>query len=255
MDHILFQILDYFKYIIKNHQRLPDKPPLRIYFNKTENKIKNKIIRDKHVELVPRLEITKVVLIHCSIINNDYHYDLRALYTFVPNNPSHELLDISPKVFIILTFNSIFLYIELCFTDNSSKLPEAEDKINMNLIIDWSVTCKKLCAIQLNLEIVDSWKDMDFCILLKTGKCIGKSVSKNLNGKYSLRLFNKLNKHQQMYLKLLRKKLVYDNIMEKSQMLVQQILKHSNLRQKQQEEPLLMVIQICWNSWVIKIVK
>lgn len=136
MDHILFQILDYFKYIIKNHQRLPDKPPLRIYFNKTENKIKNKIIRDKHVELVPRLEITKVVLIHRSIINNDYHYDLRALYTFVPNNPFHELLDISPKVFIISTFNSIFLYIELCFTDNSSKLPEAEDKINMNLIID-----------------------------------------------------------------------------------------------------------------------
>ena len=42
-----------------------------------------------------------------------------------------------------------------------------------------------------------------------------------------------------------RKKLVYDNIMEKSQMLVQQILKHSNLWQKQQEEPLLMVIQIC----------
>ena len=56
---------------------------------------------------MPRLEITKVVLIHCNIVNNDYHQDSRVLYTVVPNKSFDQLLDISPKNFIFLkTFNS-----------------------------------------------------------------------------------------------------------------------------------------------------
>ena len=56
---------------------------------------------------MPRLEITKVVLIHCNIVNNDYHQDSRVLYTVVPNKSFGQLLDISPKNFIFLkTFNS-----------------------------------------------------------------------------------------------------------------------------------------------------
>ena len=38
-------------------------------------------------ENVPHLEITKVVLVHCNIANNDYQQDSRVLYTFVPNKP------------------------------------------------------------------------------------------------------------------------------------------------------------------------
>ena len=56
---------------------------------------------------MPRLEITKVVLIHCNIVNNDFHQDSRVLYTVVPNKSFGQLLDISPKNFIFLkTFNS-----------------------------------------------------------------------------------------------------------------------------------------------------
>ena len=56
------------------------------------------------------LEITKVVLIKCNIVNNDYQQNSRGLYTFVPNKPFGELLDISRKYFIFLeTFNSEFL--------------------------------------------------------------------------------------------------------------------------------------------------
>ena len=33
---------------------------------------KNKITKDKNGENVPHLEITEVVLVHCSIVNNDY---------------------------------------------------------------------------------------------------------------------------------------------------------------------------------------
>ena len=40
---------------------------------------KNKIIKDKNGENVPHLEITEVVLVHCNIVNNDYHQNSRVL--------------------------------------------------------------------------------------------------------------------------------------------------------------------------------
>ena len=67
---------------------------------------KSKITKDKNGENVPHLEITEVVLIHCSIVNNDYQQDSRVLYTFVPNKSFGQLLDISSKNLIFLkTFN------------------------------------------------------------------------------------------------------------------------------------------------------
>ena len=36
----------------------------------------SKIIKDKNGENVPHLEITKVVLVHCNMVNNDYQQDL-----------------------------------------------------------------------------------------------------------------------------------------------------------------------------------
>ena len=62
-------------------------------FGSTENKI----TKDKNGENIPHLEFTEVVLVHCSIVNNDYQQDLRVLYTFVPNGPFGSLLEISPK--------------------------------------------------------------------------------------------------------------------------------------------------------------
>ena len=46
---------------------------------------KNKITNDKNGENMAHLEITKVVLVHCNIVNNDYHLDSRTLYTFISN--------------------------------------------------------------------------------------------------------------------------------------------------------------------------
>ena len=54
----------------------------------------NKIIKDKNGENVPHLEITKVVLVHYNIVNNDYQQDSRVLYTFVPNKQFDNLLEI-----------------------------------------------------------------------------------------------------------------------------------------------------------------
>ena len=52
---------------------------------------KNKITKDKNGEHVLQLEITKVLLVHCNIVNNDYQQYSRALYTFVPNKSFSQL--------------------------------------------------------------------------------------------------------------------------------------------------------------------
>ena len=45
----------------------------------------SKIRKDKNGENVPFLEIIEVVLIHCTVFNNSYEQNSRALYTIVPN--------------------------------------------------------------------------------------------------------------------------------------------------------------------------
>ena len=93
---------------------------------------------------MPHLEITEVVLVHCNFVNNDFQHDSRVLYTFVPNKLFGQLLNILPKNFIFLkTFNLEFSYIEVWFTDQNSKLLEIEDKINITLDINYSVTYEK----------------------------------------------------------------------------------------------------------------
>ena len=153
-------IQDYFEYILKKHGENIDKPSVKIYVNKMENRItfkiknaysielltpetmkllgstENKITKDKNGENVPHLEITEVVLVHCNIVNNDYQQDSRVLYTFVPNKPFGCLLEISPANHIFLkTFNSEFQDIEVWFTNQNSQPLEKEDRINLTLVI------------------------------------------------------------------------------------------------------------------------
>ena len=137
---------------------------MKIYVNKIENRItfkiktgyclelltpetikllgstENKIIKDKNGENVPHLEFTEVVLVHCSIFNNNYQQDSRVLYTFVTNKPFGSLLEISPKNHIFLkTFNSEFQDIRVWFTDQNSQPLEIEDRINLTLVIKWII--------------------------------------------------------------------------------------------------------------------
>ena len=106
----ILDIQNYFEYILKKHGEKinkDNKPSVKIYINKIENRItfkikngyalelltketmkilgstENKITKDKNGENVPHLEITEVVLVHCNMVNNDYQQDSRALYTFV----------------------------------------------------------------------------------------------------------------------------------------------------------------------------
>ena len=159
-SYSISDIQNYFEYILIKNSENFDNPSIRIYVNKTENritfKIKNgyylelltpetmkllgrtesKITQDKNDENVPHLEIVELVSVHCNLVNNDYLQDLRILYTFLPNKPFGSLLEMSPTNHIFLkTFNSEFQQIKGWFTDQTSKPLEVEDKINLILWI------------------------------------------------------------------------------------------------------------------------
>ena len=156
-------IQDYFQYILKKHGEKinkDNKPSVKIYINKIENRItfkikkgyslelltketmkllgstKNKITKDKNGENVPHLEITEVVLVHCNMVNNDYQQDSRVLYTFIPNKSFGGLLAISPSNHIFLkTFNSEYNEIIVWFTNQNNNPLEIEDRINVTMVI------------------------------------------------------------------------------------------------------------------------
>ena len=54
------------------------------------------------------LEIDKEVLVHCNIVENNYQYDSRVWYTFLPNKIFHynsKALEIEGKINITLVIN------------------------------------------------------------------------------------------------------------------------------------------------------
>ena len=89
---------------MKKHETLAKNPPVQIY----PSKIKNRIIfkgktgyklellapetmnllekaKKKDGENVPKLEYVEVVLVHCSLVKNDFQHASKRLFTFVPN--------------------------------------------------------------------------------------------------------------------------------------------------------------------------
>ena len=78
-----------------------------------------------------------LIVVHCSLVNNDYQQGSRILYTVVPNKTFGSLIEISSANHVFLkTFNSEFREIKVWFTDQRSRPLEVEDKINVTLIIN-----------------------------------------------------------------------------------------------------------------------
>ena len=95
---------------------------------------KKVVDKDKNGENVPKLEIVEVVLVH--LAKNDYQHTSKVLFTFVPNKKFGQLINISPHAFTMMnTVNTEFSYVEVWFTDQSSKALEIEDNVNLTLII------------------------------------------------------------------------------------------------------------------------
>ena len=156
-SYSISDIQDYFEYVLKEHSENVDNPPIKIYVNRTENRItfkiksgyyvelltsetvkllgsvESKITKDKSGESASHLEVVELALIHCKLVNNDYQQNSRILFTFVPNKTFGSLLEISPTNHVFLkTFNSEFQEIKIWFTDQTSKPLEVEDRINVN---------------------------------------------------------------------------------------------------------------------------
>ena len=153
-------IQDCFEYIFKKYEENTDKPSVQIYVNGIENRVtfkikdgyslellthetikllgstENKIIKDKNGEIVPHLEITEVLSVHCDVVNNDYQQNSRVLYTFVPNKSFPSLLETFSTNHISLeTFNSEYDEIKVWFTDQNTQPLEIEDRINLTMVI------------------------------------------------------------------------------------------------------------------------
>ena len=94
-------------------------------------------MKQRRTENVSHLKTTEVVLVHCNIVKNDYQFNSRVFYTFVPNKAFSQVLDISPPKKIFLKyFNSEISYIEVRLTDRNSEALELKDKINITLVIN-----------------------------------------------------------------------------------------------------------------------
>ena len=157
---LIADMQDHFEFIIKKHETLTENPSIQIYVNKIKNRIifkkktgykpelltpetmkllgstKKVFDKDKNGENVPKLEIVEVVLVHCNLVKNDYQHTSKVSFTFVPNKTFAQLINISPHTFTMMnTVNTEFTYVEVWFTDQSSKALEIEDNVNLTLII------------------------------------------------------------------------------------------------------------------------
>ena len=159
-SYSIADIQDYFESVIKKHETLTENPSIQIYPNEIINRIvfkiqtgyklellspetmkllgstKKVVNKDKNGENMPKLESVEVNLVNCNLVKTDYQHTSKVLFTFAPNKKFGQLLNISPHVFTMInTVNTNFSSAEVWFMDQSSKVLEIEDNVNLTLII------------------------------------------------------------------------------------------------------------------------
>ena len=86
---------------------------------------------------MPSLEVFKVVLVQCNLLDNQYQQNSEVLYTFMSNKSYTCLLNVEPSNFVFLkTCNTDYNEIIIAFTDQNGRLLEIEDKVNLTLVIN-----------------------------------------------------------------------------------------------------------------------
>lgn len=129
-SYFVLDVQSYFDYAIKKHETLTDSPPIQIYINRIENRIKlrikagyclelsmpektkllgsseKKITKHENGENVPRLEVTEVLLFKCNLVNNACLHDSSVLYTFAPNKSNLRVWSIFHSFNIYIVRNS-----------------------------------------------------------------------------------------------------------------------------------------------------
>ena len=97
---------------------------------------KRDVDKDKDGENEPKLEPAEGVLVHCSLIKNDYQHTSKVLFTFLSNKQFGQLINVSPHSLTMMnTVNTEFSSVEVWFTNQVSKALEIEDNVNLTHII------------------------------------------------------------------------------------------------------------------------
>ena len=97
---------------------------------------KKHVDADRNSENVLKLESVEVVLVHCSLVKNDSQNSSKVLFSFVPSKQYGQLIHISPNTLTMMnTVNTEISFVEVWFTDQTSKALETEDNFNLTLII------------------------------------------------------------------------------------------------------------------------
>ena len=131
-------IEDWIKFIIKKHGTLTTIPPIHVYINRINNRLVFKIKDGYNLELqtlklfgstkklidkkknVLSLEVVKLVLVQCNLVDNQYQQKSEVLYTFTPNKFYAYLLNDEPSKLVFLkTYNTEFDEIMITFTDQN----------------------------------------------------------------------------------------------------------------------------------------
>ena len=98
---------------------------------------KKLIDETKYGEKIPSLEVVKVVLVQCNLVDNRYQQKSEVLYTFTPSKSYGYLLNVEPSNLMFLkTYNTEFDEIIIIFTDQNGRPLEIKDKVNLTLLIN-----------------------------------------------------------------------------------------------------------------------
>ena len=139
---------------------MTENPPIQIYPNKIKNIIvfkiktgyklklltpetmrllgstKKDVDSDKNSENLPKSESIEVVLVHCNFVKNDYQHTSKVLFSFVLNKQFGQLINTSPHSLPMMnTVNTEFSFVEVWFTDQTSKALKIEGNVNLTIII------------------------------------------------------------------------------------------------------------------------
>ena len=156
----MLDIQDYVECIIKKQKILKIIYPIHVYINRIVNRLvfkikdgyklelkmpeamklfgstKTIIGKTKNGENVPSLEVIEVVLAQCNLVDTQYQQKSEVLHTFTPNKSYDYLLNVELSNLVFLKFyNTEFGKIIVKFTDQSGRLSEIEDKVNLTLLI------------------------------------------------------------------------------------------------------------------------
>ena len=83
----------------------------------------------KNGENIPCVEVAKVVLVQCNLVDNQYQQKFDVLYTFMPNKSYAYLINVEPSKLVLLkTYNTDIDDI-ITFTDQNCRLLAIEDKM------------------------------------------------------------------------------------------------------------------------------